>query len=135
MPTYVQRITYLQDAISNDAHSLALTKYEVRGWEIAATPPEDSLSPQSSLRSGERYFGDSKCWTIGLFPPLADFGNDIIERNRWLVTIDESHMRTVEASIFTSNRLQHAFMFPPSLSSSEILRRFNAVKLEYPPYQ
>lgn len=97
---------------------------------------EEAFNPSSGFSPGVRSLGDSRCWTILLHSPFESQDGDAHERNRWLVTIDPTRrVQTVNAAVFTSDRLKSAYTVSPCMSYKEMMDEFNRLKQLYPEYQ
>lgn len=65
------------------------TKYERRGWRFITDIDDDEIRNTTSAFSvGSRHLGDSKCWTIHLYPEL-DHSPMFWEANSWTLDYDQ----------------------------------------------
>jgi len=61
----------------------ARKKYEMRGWSMVKhLTVEEFKDRTSAFAPGIRYVGDSKCWTVPVYPTL-DLPEGFIETNTW----------------------------------------------------
>jgi len=116
---------------------VAREKYIARGWNmVQALTPDEIQDPTSAFSAGGRYVGDSKCWTIPIFPELQ-LPEGYIETNSWNLVYD--HRRTNNASISFSNLidplLQHSYLVKDKSLKRYIPKLLNDIKGEDEPFR
>jgi len=78
-------LVYSKEGVGEEVAKVARDKYVARGWEMVKTLTEDEIiDPTSAFDAGSHYVGDSKCWTIPIFPKLQ-LPEGYIETNSWKV--------------------------------------------------
>jgi hypothetical protein len=79
--TFIERRSLVYNRSENSLEGRS--KYEQRGWtQIPFLEAHDYDNPFSSFARGSRRIGDSKCWTIDLYPTVTTF-QDYMDSNTW----------------------------------------------------
>ncbi|KJA14352.1 hypothetical protein HYPSUDRAFT_49268 [Hypholoma sublateritium FD-334 SS-4] len=83
--TFGDRRRSLKNSMNTSSGTqVAYAKYESREWEIIGTIDRDDFDgANAAFPTGLRRVGDSKCWTIPIYPDLA-LPEGYIESNAWL---------------------------------------------------
>lgn len=72
-------------------------------------PAEEITNRRAAFAPGKRYVGDSKCWTIPLYPKL-DLSEGFVESNTWMLNYNSKMVPIMSFKILLTNCLRYSYL-------------------------
>jgi len=91
----------------------ARKKYNDRGWSmVERLTVEEFRDRRSSFAPGNRYVGDSSCWTIPLAssPGIMDLPEGFIESNTWALKYDADLIPIMSFRVLLTDCLKYSYL-------------------------
>ncbi|KAF8961522.1 hypothetical protein BDZ97DRAFT_1828663 [Flammula alnicola] len=96
--------------IADNRCAAARAKYASRGWAQSRDITRDEFDdPRSAFSRGDRFPGDSKCWTMPILPKL-DLPEGYMESNSWKVEYDRNLEPAMTYSVVLANKLKFSYI-------------------------
>jgi hypothetical protein len=101
-------LMYSTEGLKQDT---ARKKYISRGWSmVERLTAEELMDRKSAFAPGHRrHVGDSKCWTIPLYPKL-DLSKASVESNTWRLDFDSEMIPTMSFKILLTDCLRFSYL-------------------------
>ena len=123
-------LVHSKEGVGEEAAKVARDKYVARGWEMVETLMEDEImDPTSAFAAGSRYVGDSKCWTVPIFPKLQ-LREGYIETNSWDQVYNEDNDPEILFTILMAPTLRYCYLVKDPPLERYILRTLSSFKGE-----
>ncbi|KAF9456065.1 hypothetical protein BDZ94DRAFT_1276577 [Collybia nuda] len=109
LATFEQRRSLIC-ATEGSKQDIARRKYISRGWTMEpALARWELLDRYSDFRCGNRWVGDSSCWTIEILPKM-DFACDFVNSNTWEHTYSDELEARMDFMILHTPTLRYSYI-------------------------